>query len=238
MRDLLRDPAMGEPMAVLFRDDQCFPIRGLHDTAWRKDRGLTAGGTLIEHGVHDLDLLTWMFGPIQRLRAWEQNRAGHAGVEDYVAVEIEFTSGLRAQLLNLWHDMAQRPSNRRLEVFCPRGYVASEHDMFGEISLQRGDDALQTLSAAAVLQRFEALLDRSDHRFRELYSVPYVLQDLSFVEALLDDRDPFPDLETGFRAQQLAEAVYHAARSGTEVELSASISRRDEEAPGTTDEHR
>ena len=65
MRDLLRDPAdIGAPMAVVFRDDQCFPIRGLHDTAWRSDRTLTAGGTLIEHGVHDLDLLTWLFGPI------------------------------------------------------------------------------------------------------------------------------------------------------------------------------
>src|SRR6185503_16069390 len=118
MRDLLRDPDIGAPMAVVFRDDQCFPIRGLHDTRWRADRSQTAGGTLIEHGVHDLDLLTWFFGQPQRLRAWEQNRAGHRGVEDYVGVELEFENGLRAQLLNLWHDVTQRHSNRRLEIFC------------------------------------------------------------------------------------------------------------------------
>jgi predicted dehydrogenase len=116
MRDLLRDPDLGAPMAVVFRDDQCFPIRGLHDTGWRADRRQTAGGTLIEHGVHDLDLLTWLFGPIATLRAWQQNHAGHQGVEDYVAIELAFASGLRAQLVNVWHDMLQRPSNRAYEA--------------------------------------------------------------------------------------------------------------------------
>jgi myo-inositol 2-dehydrogenase / D-chiro-inositol 1-dehydrogenase len=219
MRDLLRTSDVGEPTAVLFRDDQAFPIRGVHHTAWRKDRRLTAGGTLIEHGVHDLDLLTWFFGPIARLRAWQQNRAGHAGIEDYVAVELEFASGLRAQLVSLWHDMLQRPSNRRLEIFCRRGYFASDHDMVGDIAVQLGDGPEQHLDASAVLERFEALLGRADPRFRDWYPVPYLLQDLEFIEALLADRDPTPGLEVGIEAQRIAETVYHAAQRGEEVEL-------------------
>lgn len=217
MRELLRDPAHGDPMAVVFRDDQCFPIRGLHDTAWRGDRTMTAGGTLIEHGVHDLDLLTWMFGPVRRLRAWQQNRAGYPGIEDYVAVELELVSGLRAQLVNIWHDMAQRSSNRHLEVFCPRAYFASAHDMFGEIIMQRGDGAADTMRSAEVLERFAALLGPRDHTFRDFYALPYFLQDLAFVEALLAGRTPDPGLEVGIAAQRLAEAVYAAARSGEEI---------------------
>lgn len=221
MRDLLHDPAHGAPMAVVFRDDQCFPIRGLHDTAWRGDRTLTAGGTLIEHGVHDLDLLTWMFGPVRRVRAWEQNRAGHPGIEDYVAAELELASGLRAQLVNIWHDMAQRPSNRHLEIFCPRAYIASEHDMFGEIIVQRGDGAAEVMRSAEVLARFEALLGRREHTFRNYYALPYFLQDLAFIEALLEGRDPDPGLAVGIAAQRLAEAVYEAARTGSEVTVPA-----------------
>jgi predicted dehydrogenase len=217
MRDLLQDPAHGAPMAVVFRDDQCFPIRGLHDSPWRSDRTMSAGGTLIEHGVHDLDLLTWFFGPVRRLRAWDQNRAGYPGIEDYVAVELEFASGLRGQLVNIWHDMAQRASNRHLEVFCPRAYVASEHDMFGEIIVQRGDGAAEIMRSAEVLERFGALLARRDHTFRDYYALPYFLQDLAFVEALLAGRDPAPGLEVGIAAQRLAESVYEAARSGDEV---------------------
>jgi predicted dehydrogenase len=204
---------------VLFSDDQVFPIRGVHDSAWRKDRRLTAGGTLIEHGVHDLDLLTWFFGPIARLRAWQQNRAGHPGVEDYVAAEIEFVSGLRAQLVTLWHDMLQRPSNRRLEIFCQRGFVASDHDMVGDVVVQLGDSAERRLQAREVLDRFAVLLGRADERFRDWYAVPYLLQDLEFVEALLADRDPQPGLGVGVEAQRIAEAVYRAAERGTEVEI-------------------
>lgn len=219
LRDLLADPAFGVPMGVVFRDDQCFPIRGLHDTAWRADRTLSAGGTLIEHGVHDLDLLTWLLGPIARLRAWSQNRAGHAGIEDYVAVELLFESGVRAQLVNIWHDMLQRPSNRRLEIICQRGFLASEADMMGEVLVQRGDEPLSVLSWPEIAARFAARLGRADDTFRDWYGVPYLLQDLSFIEALLAERDCDPGLAAGVEAQRLAAAVYAAAEQDTEIEL-------------------
>ena len=224
MRELLHTSGAGDPIAVLFRDDQCFPIRGMHHAAWRKDRSLTAGGTLIEHGVHDLDLLTWLFGPMARLRAWEQNRTGHPGVEDYMAVEIEFDCGLRAQLVNLWHDMVQRPSNRRLEVFCQRGFLASDHDMLGDISIQIGDGELQTIGSDNVKRRFEELIDRRDEACRDevlrpWYAIPYVLQAVAFVEALLNEQTPAPGLEVGVEAQRLAAAVYTAARTGSEIQV-------------------
>jgi predicted dehydrogenase len=219
MRALLAEPETGPARAVVFRNDQCFPIRGLHDTTWRADRARTAGGVLIEHSVHDLDLLVWLFGPLARLRARAHNHAGHPGVEDHVAVDLEFESGLRAQLLTLWHDMAARTSHRRLEVFCQRAFVASDHDMLGDVTLQRGDGAPETLAPGEVLRRFEASLGRTDHTFRDGYGIPYALQDVAFVEALLDGRRPSPDLADGIEAQRLAEAVYEAARTGMEIEV-------------------
>jgi predicted dehydrogenase len=219
MRDLLRDPRAGEPIAVVFRDDQCFPIRGMHDSAWRADRALTAGGTLIEHGVHDLDLLTWFFGPVARLRAWERNRAGHPGVEDYMAVELQFAGGLRAQLINVWHNMVQRPSNRRLEIFCTEAFIASEADMCGDVIHQLGDGPEQVLVADEVLRRFVAAQASVPDTLRDCYGVSYLVQDLAFVEALLADRAPTPGMRAGLEAQRLAAAAYHAAHTGEEVDV-------------------
>ncbi len=221
LRQLMKDPRAGKPLAVIFRDDQCFPIRGVHDSAWRADRSLTAGGTLIEHGVHDLDILTWFFGPIARLRAWERNHAGHPGVEDYMAIELEHASGLRAQLVNLWHGMIQRPSNRRLEIFCENGFFASEADMGGEIQYQFGDDATQCMPEGEVLERFSELQPSVPDPLRAFLRVPYLLQDLAFVQALLDERPADPDISVGLEAQRLAEAAYHAARTDSEVELAS-----------------
>lgn len=219
MRALARDPRAGPPRAVFFRDDQCFPIRGLHGSAWRADRSLTAGGTLVEHGVHDLDLLTWMFGPVRRLRAWEQNHAGHAGIEDYVAVELEFGTGLRAQLLNLWHDMVQRPSNRRLEIFCQSAFVASDHDMGGPMRCQFGDDVEAEVAADEVQRRFIELYPSLPAELHVWAGVPYLVQDHAFVNAVLGGPRIGPTLREGLAAQQLAAAVYEAARSGKEMEI-------------------
>jgi UDP-N-acetyl-2-amino-2-deoxyglucuronate dehydrogenase len=217
MRALLRDPRAGRPLAVVFRDDQCFPIRGIHDSPWRADRTLTAGGALIEHGVHDLDLLTWLFGPVERVRAWEDNRAGYPGVEDYMAVELEFGGGLRAQLVNVWHNMVQRPSNRRLEIFCENAFIASEADMSGDVTYQFGDEPERVLPAAEVLRRFVAMQPGVSDGLRELYGVAYLVQDLAFVDSLLAERAPAPAIRVGLEAQHLAAAVYHAARTGAEV---------------------
>lgn len=221
MRQLLADAECGPPMAVVFRDDQCFPVRGLHASPWRGDRARTAGGTLIEHGVHDLDLLQWMFGPMARVRAWERNLAGTPGIEDYLAAEIEFTSGLRAQLVNLWHDMLQRPSNRRLEIFCRRAFISSEYDMAGSLTVQRGDGAEEVLDGDEVLRRFVAERGAEAHPLRSWFPVSYLVQDLAFVEALLDDRAPEPSLREGLTAQRLAEAVYASAREGRDVDLTS-----------------
>jgi UDP-N-acetyl-2-amino-2-deoxyglucuronate dehydrogenase len=217
MESLLHDRRAGQPRAVVFRDDQCFPIRGVHDSAWRADRTVTAGGTLIEHGVHDLDVLTWLFGPVARLRAWEQNRAGYPGVEDYMAVELQFASGVRAQLVNVWHHMVQRPSNRRLEIFCDSAFIASDADMYGDVTVQFGDGAEERLLADEVLQRFLSLQSHVPEALRDGYGVPYLVQDLAFVESLLAGRAPAPDIRAGLEVQRLAAAVYHAARSDEEV---------------------
>jgi predicted dehydrogenase len=219
MRAMLHDARAGKPLAVVFRDDQCFPIRGVHDSAWRADRTLTAGGTLIEHGVHDLDLLTWFFGPVQRLRAWEQNRAGHAGIEDYMAVELEFADGTRAQLVNVWHGMIQRLSNRRLEIFCDRAFIASEADMVGNVTYQFGDGPEQRLPEDEVLRRFIAMQTVVPEELRSFFGIAYLVQDLAFVEALLSGRPAAPSMRVGLEAQRLAAAAYHAARTGGEVEL-------------------
>lgn len=219
MRQRLLDADVGRPLAVVFRDDQCFPIRGLHATSWRADRSRTAGGTLIEHGVHDLDLLTWFFGPPRSLRAWQRNLAGHAGVEDYIAVELTFADGLQAQLVNVWHDMLQRPSNRRLEVFCQRAFVASDHDMLGSLRYQLGDEAEAEWSSDEVLRRFLALHDAENHPLRDWFGIPYMVQDLAFVEAVRAGRPPQPNLRLGLEAQRLAEAAYSSAARGCSIDL-------------------
>src|ERR1700691_4657930 len=151
IKQMFQEPDVGKLLSITMRDDQDFPTRGVHASAWRNDPRLTAGGTLIEHSVHDFDLFTWLFGPVARLFCVDRNFNGARGVEDFAATQFEFEAGFCGELTSVWHRMIGRPSNRRFEVFAENIFVATDHDTLGPIIVQRGDGPEETIAAEQVL---------------------------------------------------------------------------------------
>jgi predicted dehydrogenase len=223
MKALAAEPGAGRMCAAVMRDDQDFPIRGVHASAWRNDPSLTAGGTLIEHSVHDFDLLTWMLGPIERLYCRTRNLSGAAGIEDLGTIALEFAGGFFGQLTSVWHRMVGRPSNRRLEIFTENLFIASDHDIVGPIVVQRGDaQREETIAEAEVMRRFEEIVLRERPYLgpmRDSLGLAYALEDLSFLAAVRGECAPDPRIEEGVAAQRLVEAAYASARSGAPVAI-------------------
>ena len=61
-KHLIDEPAAGTVMGVVFRDDQFIPIQGHYGSTWRGDRTLAGSGTLLEHSIHDVDMLRFLVG--------------------------------------------------------------------------------------------------------------------------------------------------------------------------------
>lgn len=225
IRSMFSDQSAGTMMAVTMRDDQDFPTRGVHNSAWRNDPSLTAGGTLIEHSVHDFDLMTWMFGPVKNVFCRTRNLNGAPGVEDFGASELEFAGGFHGQLTSVWHRMIGRPSNRRMEVFAENLFVACDHDGIGPIVMQQGDSTGEvTVDAEEVMQRFsEIILAERPYLspFRDSFAIPYALEDAAFVAALRGECAIDPAFEEGVKAQRLVEAAYQSSRQGRPVTVQA-----------------
>jgi predicted dehydrogenase len=223
MRAMIREAAAGAPLAAIMRDDQDFPIRGVHASAWRNDPSLTAGGTLVEHSVHDFDLMTWMFGEVRQLFCRTRNLHGAGGVEDFGATDFEFDGGVNAQLTSVWHRMIGRPSNRRLEVFCENLFVASDHDAAGPIIVQRGEGAQeQVIDEREVMRRFGEIVVRERPylaAMKDYFAIPYALEDATFVAALRGQCEIDPPFSAGVAAQRLVEAAYRSARTGLPVDI-------------------
>jgi UDP-N-acetyl-2-amino-2-deoxyglucuronate dehydrogenase len=221
MRALLGDPSSGAVLAVTMRDDQDFPIRGVHNSPWRNDPSVTAGGTLIEHSVHDFDLLTWMFGPMRRIYCRLRNLNGASGIEDFGATQMEFAAGFHGQLTSVWHRMIGRPSNRRLEIFAESLFLACDHDSSGSIVVQRGTAAREeVMSEAEVMERFgKILLSQRPYLspLKDSFALPYALEDGAFVAALRGECAADPAFAEGIKAQQLVEAAYASSRQGLPV---------------------
>ena len=214
LKELISDPALGRLMTIVFRDDQAFPVQGHYASDWRGDVAIAGGGTLIEHSIHDLDLLTWLAGDVESIQAQTRNYAGHEGVEDLASVTLNFADGATAQLTSVWHDIKERASGRLLEVFFERGYFAMDQDFFGSISYEtNATQGIATISDAEVRRRYLDIAGLDPDVFDQPLG-KYSLEDYFFLQALAEDRDPHPGFDVAVRAHKLVDAAYRSAAEG------------------------
>jgi UDP-N-acetyl-2-amino-2-deoxyglucuronate dehydrogenase len=205
-RHLITDPAAGRVMSVVFRDDQFIPIQGHYSSTWRADRALVGAGTLLEHSIHDVDMLHHLVGDIARVSANTANFHGHDGIEDVASATIGFASGAVGTLTSVWHDNLARPSLRRVEVFCERRHIVIEgDDWFGPVSWTDADGATGHLADDA--------LEAAVAPMREGSMNP----DGEFVDALFAGRAPSPDFTTALAAHRVVDAMYRSAAADGEL---------------------
>jgi predicted dehydrogenase len=129
----------GRPLATIMRDDQYFPIQGMYASTWRGDVASAGGGTLIEHSIHDVDVLRWLHGDPVTVSARTTCNYGHVGIEDTAALTLAYAGGSVATLTSVWHQVLSRESSRRLEVFLDDALLWTDDDYLGPLHVQTTD---------------------------------------------------------------------------------------------------
>jgi predicted dehydrogenase len=199
-KHLIDDPAAGRVMTVVFRDDQFIPIQGHYASTWRADKALVGAGTLLEHSIHDIDMLRFLVGDVVRVSANTANFHGHDGIEDVANATIVFAGGAIGTLTSVWHDNLARPSLRRVEVFCERRYIVIEgDDWYGPVHWTDADGSTGSLGGDEIVAAAEPLLDGSMN------------PDGEFVRAIVEGRAAHPDFDTAVRAHRVVDAMYRSA---------------------------
>ncbi len=210
LRDLVASGELGTPMAAVFRDDQYFPIQGTYASKWRADVTQAGGGCLIEHSIHDVDILRFCFGDVAVVAARTANISGHEGVEDLASVSMSFVSGLEAQLTSVWHDILSRGSTRRVELFCREGMVWLDDEFRGPLHVQTSaGTAVRNCPSPEWVDALPLADDEVGLAIRA-----YVEADRSFVDAVSAGTAPAPSLGEALVAHRLVDAAYHSATAG------------------------
>jgi predicted dehydrogenase len=209
MEALVASGGLGRPMAAVLRDDQFLPIRGYYASTWRGDVAVAGGGTLLEHSIHDLDVLAWLLGDITSAAGRTASFAQLPGIEDVAVVTLTHDSGATATLASVWHQVSTRASSRSLEVICEEGIVSLLDEWTGPLTVITGAGtevrACPHPSWLAGLG-LTGLLGES--------ATAYVPQARAFLEALADGRSPEPGLEVAVAAHRAADAAYRSAAEG------------------------
>ena len=136
VRRLVADPRAGRLMAVTFRDDQYIPNQGRYASTWRVDPVLAGRGALLEHSIHDVDVLRWVGGEVAAVSGTTREFHGHDRIDDVAVARLEFAAGGVAALTSVWHDVLERPSLRFVEFFCERLHIALDGDSKGGVRWQ------------------------------------------------------------------------------------------------------
>jgi predicted dehydrogenase len=96
VRELIESEAIGEVRMVIIRHFQQIPtpeqMRGRF-WSWRLDPARSGGGIFFEAVGHTLDILDFILGPIEAVRAFADNQAGAYPPEDIVTGAFRFASG-------------------------------------------------------------------------------------------------------------------------------------------------
>jgi predicted dehydrogenase len=225
-RDLIREPASGRPVTCVMVDDQFFPIQGHYASTWRGDVAKVGAGTLLEHAIHDVDILISYFGRVRRVFGVTREFFEHAGVEDLSSAVLEFEGGTVVSHTSIWHNILHRGSSRRMNVVCANAqYTWEDDDYAGAIRCETNATGGRTdISSEEVVARFVESFPVTDPRLREI-AVPhnlgqaYLLEDYTFLKAVSEDKPSWLDFDVAVYAHRVVDAIYESARTGAPVSL-------------------
>jgi UDP-N-acetyl-2-amino-2-deoxyglucuronate dehydrogenase len=188
--------------------------QGYYDSGdWRGTWALDGGGALMNQGVHYLDLLCWIMGPVDQVTALCATQAHAIEVEDVALAQLRFRSGAVGLLQATTAAYPGFPE--RLEISGTGGSVIVEAGTIRSVELvdEKGDvgayggKASPVPSAAATAAADPKAVGDDAHR----------AQLADFLAALDSGGQP---LVTGDEARMdvaVIRAVYDSARSGRPV---------------------
>jgi UDP-N-acetyl-2-amino-2-deoxyglucuronate dehydrogenase len=116
--------ALGDPVFISGHVKWYRPPEYYGASRWRGTWKLDGGGALMNQGIHTVDVLLWLFGPVKSVMGRTANRLHRVEVEDTAAAVLEFENGAFGTVEATTAAFPGFP--RRLEVSGTKGTVVHE----------------------------------------------------------------------------------------------------------------
>lgn len=223
---LIERKNLGQPMLAHIRDDQHFPVDYIYYSQWRGDNSIAGGGTLIEHSIHDLDLLLWLMGDVENVFS-RVNFFSEREVEDQASVTLTHVNGAVSTLDSVWH-WVDRPNERFIELFFQEGYIAVdlssderylEYHLKGETpNIISVDDANEVLLEKLGLNP-EELNTEQLQTITAVGSERYSALSYAFLKSVQANEDVDPSFRDALKAHRLVDAAYKSADTDRLISL-------------------
>jgi UDP-N-acetyl-2-amino-2-deoxyglucuronate dehydrogenase len=210
LKAIVESGRLGTPILASARVRWYRPPEYYASSTWRGTQALDGGGARMNQGVHTVDLLLWLFGPVRRVFGKIATRLHAIEVEDTAVAALEFANGALGTIEAATSAYPGYP--RRIELTGSEGTVMLDGDHLVAVDLRGeppADFVSEPSSPASVAASSPVVADASAHRA--------VLED--FLAAIARGTAPCCDGPQGRRSVEVIEAIYRASRNNQPVEL-------------------
>lgn len=176
-----------------------------YDSAdWRGTWQWDGGGCLMNQGIHTIDILQWLVGPVAEVKSYTDTVAHNIEVEDAAVAALRFESGALGVIMGSTAVHKGLPS--RIEILGATGNIVIEGDSIIRWQVG-GEEEIAQFSGSAF-----GATDPSAG-MREAVA-GHVEQIRDFLSAIEENREPALSGAEARRAVALVLAVYESARTG------------------------
>jgi predicted dehydrogenase len=200
---------LGETACKWWRSQQYYDEGG-----WKGTRALDGGGALMNQAIHNVDLLLWLMGPVDRVSGFTATLAHERiEVEDTAVACLRFASGALGVIQAATSTHPGLP--KTVAIHGDRGTAVVEQD-----DLLRWDFSPRSPEDKAVRQRFAVKVHASGGASNPaaISHQGHARQLADFVRAVRTGTEPSVDGREGRRSVALIEAIYRSAATGRSVE--------------------
>jgi predicted dehydrogenase len=191
----LGDLTLGTVSVPYFR-----PQRYYDSAAWRGTWALDGGGTLMNQGIHLLDLLLWFMGDVAEVQARAATLARAIEVEDCIAAALRFASGALGSVVAT--TVAAPGFPHRVEVYGTAGGIQIEGERIARWAVEGAAPPPDTAGPVGAGAGASPTGIGAEGHARLL---------ADFAAAVRQDRPPLVPGTEGRRSLALALAIYRAA---------------------------
>lgn len=195
---------LGDAYIKWFRPQEYY-----ESAAWRGTWAMEGGGALMTQGIHTVDLLQWIMGPVKRVSARMGALVHDIEVEDTLVATLEYESGALGVVEATTTCHPGMPA--RLEFSGSRGTVIVEADRITawELEGEEGQAAGTAGSDVAKAASDSKTFGTEGHK----------AQIAEMVQVVRGEGHPVIDGAEGRKTVELILAMYESARTGAPVDL-------------------
>ncbi len=182
------------------------------ESGWRGTWELEGGAALINQGIHGVDLLRWVAGPVARVFAYTDHLRRRIEADDTTAAVVRYASGAMGVIQAMTSIQPRLPD--RLEYHGVNGSIQLSGYRIANWAVPGAEDW-----PAKVEAEEQALLPAAG----SLESIGHHAQIADMVAAVREGRPPAVTGDEGRQSLEVCLAIYASARAGREVQLAAAL---------------